>query len=304
MSALDDASDANDEESIIVITQFDSTNSDHILAQANGPKKSPDRKTINSNLVLLDSQSTVDLFTNPEHMHNICPATKPINVHCNKGTLTTSKEADFGDTPVYFNDRGIANVLSLYCLGKKFQVTYDSNDRGGVFHVHTMKGIVEFKPTNKGLHALNLKTNLEAAFLLVNNADLHLPPPDHQLHVATVQVQFDGFSCKQIEGAHAAHRLMGMVATPSTWDFHAMIRLNMLKDCPITTGNINHAHTLFGPDLATIRGKTVPRKPARVVTDYVEIPRTLVNVNQQITLAVNVMFVNSVPVGNHSNQLS
>jgi hypothetical protein len=66
-------------------------------------------------------------------------------------------EADFGDTPVYFDSHGIANVLSLYHLCQKFWVTYNSSNCGGVFHAHTKKGIFEFKPIPKGLHALNLK---------------------------------------------------------------------------------------------------------------------------------------------------
>jgi len=220
------------------------------------------RKTINSDLVLLDSQSTVNLFTNPEHVCNIHPATTPINVHCNKGTLTTNEEADFGDMPVYLDDRGIANVLSLYCLGRKFKVTYDSTDRGGVCKVYTKQGVVEFKPTTNGLHELNLKTNPEAAFLLVNDADLKLSKPEeHHVHIATVRDNYDNFSRKQIiEGAQAARRLMGMIATPSTRDFNALVRLNMRPGCPIRPENIKHADTLFGPDLATIRGKTVRRK--------------------------------------------
>ncbi len=90
--------------------------------------------------------------------------------------MSTTSEADFGDTPVYFNSNGIANVLSLYRLGRKFRVTYDSTDRQGVFQVHTAQGVVEFKPTPKGLHALNLKDNPEAAFLLVNDAEVQLSP--------------------------------------------------------------------------------------------------------------------------------
>ena len=87
---------------------------------------------------------------------------------------------------------------------------------------------------------------------------------------------------------------MGMIATPSTRDFNALVRLNMIPDCPITTDNIKHADTLFGLDLATSRGKTVRHKPTCVVTDYVDIPRALVDINKQVTLAVDVMFVNSV----------
>jgi hypothetical protein len=73
---------------------------------------------ISSDLLLLDSQSTVHLFSQPDHVHNIRPATNPIRVHCNKGTLETTQEADFGDTPVYFDSRGIANFLSIYQLGQ------------------------------------------------------------------------------------------------------------------------------------------------------------------------------------------
>jgi hypothetical protein len=75
-----------------------------------------------------------------------------------------------------------------------------------------------------------------------------------------------------------------------------LVHLNMIPDCPITTENIKHADTLFGPDLATIRGKTVQRKLTRVVTDYVDILRALVDINKQVvTLAADVMFVNLVP---------
>ena len=100
----------------------------------------PARRPISSDLLLLDSQSTVHLFSQTEHVSNIRPATNPIKVHCNKGTMDTTQEADFGDTPVYFDARGIANVLSLYQLGQKFKVTYDSTDRGGVFKVFASGG--------------------------------------------------------------------------------------------------------------------------------------------------------------------
>ena len=69
------------------------------------------RRPISSDLLLLDSQSTVHLFSQPDHVHNICPATNPIRVHCNKGTLEMTQEADFGDTPVYFDSRGIGTKI-------------------------------------------------------------------------------------------------------------------------------------------------------------------------------------------------
>ncbi len=202
IATTDDASEASDKSSVLILAQIhDDTNpvekSEVVLVQ--GSNSPSHRAAVNSDLVLLDSQSTVDLFTNPNLVRNICPAKNPIQVHCNNGSMTTTEEADFGDTPVYFNSGGIANVLSLYRLGQKFRVTYDSTDRGGVFQVHTAHGLVEFKPTPKGLHALNLQKHPDAAYLFVNDADLHYPadmPPQPQ--VETVRSNYDGFSRRQI----------------------------------------------------------------------------------------------------------
>ena len=83
------------------------TDLDYVLAQ------DVSGSAINSDLVLLDSQSTVDLFTNLEHVQTIRPTKNPIQVHCNSGTMSTMTEADFGDTPVYFNSCGIANILDV-----------------------------------------------------------------------------------------------------------------------------------------------------------------------------------------------
>ena len=189
-------------------------------------------------------------------------ATMPIRVHCNKGTLATTKEADFGDTPVYFDARGNANILSLYHLGKKFHITYDSQDHGGVFKVLIPHGVVKFKPTEKGLHALNLREIPEAAYLLVNNTD-----PTFTTLVQTVCKNFEGFTKKQIKQATAACWLMGMIASPSERDFQGLVHLNLLKDCPITNADIVHTHKIFGPDLTNIRGKTIRHKPEWVTTD-------------------------------------
>ncbi len=69
----------------------------------------------------------------------------------------------------------------------------------------------------------------------------------------------------------------------------------MIKDCPITITDVKNAHKIYGPDLSAIRGKTVRRKPTCVITDYVDIPKEIIDVNQRVKLAADIMFVNSVP---------
>ncbi len=139
------------------------------------------------------------------------------------------------------------------------------------------KGVVEFKPTLKGLHTLNLKDNPEAAYILVNDADLAFPL-SHQTPVTTVSNNYKGYTKQQIEQAIASHCLMCMIVSPSEQDFQGLVHLNLLKDCPVTNADITNACAIFGPDLANIRGKTVRRKPERVRTDYVDIPHAILDV--------------------------
>jgi hypothetical protein len=80
--------------------------------------------------------------------------------------MPTGNVADFGNNEVFINPDGIANVLSLYLLGQKHHITYDSKDRGGVFKVHTSKVILEFKPTSTGLHVpISKNTPMRPMFL-------------------------------------------------------------------------------------------------------------------------------------------
>jgi hypothetical protein len=90
--------------------------------------------------------------------------------------------------------------------------------------------VVEFKPTVKGLHAINLRENPDAAYILVNNADLTYTSP-----AQTVHKNYEGFTKKQVQQATTACRLMGMIGTPTEREYQGLVHLNLLKDCPILT---------------------------------------------------------------------
>jgi hypothetical protein len=53
---------------------------------------------------------------------------------------------------VYHSPYWIVNIMSLESIKAKHSVTYNSWDHDGVFNEHTKEGIVEFKPSEKGLH--------------------------------------------------------------------------------------------------------------------------------------------------------
>ena len=146
---------------------------------------------------------------------------------------------------------------------------------------------MEFTPTVKGLHSLNLKDKPEAAYLPVNNAVLKCGSP-----IKTVRKNYEGFTKKQIQQATKARRIMSMIGAPTECEYQALICLNLLKDCPITTTDIINANRIFGPDLANIRGETVWCKPEHVNTDIIEIPQQILDNQSRVTIVADVMFVN------------
>jgi hypothetical protein len=72
--------------------------------------------------------------------------------------------------------------------------------------------------------------------------------------------------------AKEASRVQAMVGNPSEKDYKGVVSNHLISNCPVTHPNITNARAIFGPDLPSVRGKTVQQTPAPVVTDYVAVP--------------------------------
>ena len=84
---------------------------------------SQSRKNIPDNWILLDSQSTVDIFCNPRLVENIHRVKDRMKIQCNAGTQVTNLVGDLpGYGPVWFDSRAIANVLSLKLVKEKYHI--------------------------------------------------------------------------------------------------------------------------------------------------------------------------------------
>ena len=73
--------------------------------------------------------------------------------------------------------------------------------------------------------------------------------------------------------AFEARKLQGMIGSPSEKDYGGMVSSNMIKNCPIDSTDVSNARAIFGPDLASVKGKTVRRKPKLIVEEYVAVPK-------------------------------
>ena len=73
-----------------------------------------------------------------------------------------------------------------------------------------------------------------------------------------------------------------------------MVSSNMIKNFPIDSTDVSNARAIFGPELASVRGKIVRRKPKSIVEEYVAVPKELVSRHKFISIADYVFFVDGI----------
>ena len=69
----------------------------------------------------------------------------------------------------------------------------------------------------------------------------------------------------------------------------------MIMNCPVTIEDVIRAENINGPSVQALKGKTIRTKPIPVVSNYVAVPHAIFEGNRNVTLNVDVMFVNKIP---------
>ena len=250
-------------------------------------KQSQKRKSIELNLreiILLDSQSTMDLICNQNLVIKTFKSDDKMTLHSNGGTMTVSRKAKIAgyENDVWFSTRAITNIIALRNLIKQYRVTYDSDDLMFVVHRERHgKPNMQFRMHKSGLHYFDPR---DESFTFVNLTLIN-----------TVSENKKSFTKRQIKAAEEAKSLYSKLAYPSMNDFKWIIRSHQIKNCPVLVRDIDTAWKTWGKDIAALKGKTTRTKPLPVSWDLVEVPKEILKLHKEVFLTADIFFVNRIP---------
>ena len=233
-------------------------------------------------VILLDNESTMDLFCNKDLVTEIAKTTGKMTVEGNGGKMQVRHKATVPGYArrVWFDKKAITNIISLSNLRAQYRITYDS-DASSSFTVHREAvnlPNMEFKMHPSGLHYYDPAEFSEA-----------------KIFVNTVSGKMEGYSKRQIKGAEQASALYAKLGYPSHKDFKWILRSNQIKDCPVTVDDADNALNIWGKNVAALKGKTTRRKPMPVKGNQLRVPREFMKLHKYVHLTADIFFVNKIP---------
>ena len=208
---------------------------------------------------------------------NIPKVGRSMTIMCNAGSVVVNMMGTLkGYGNVWYHLHAIENILSLSNVQKNFKVTYDSR-QGNYFTIHKSDGTSRiFRPTDKGLYASKKDRDIGVSL------------------ISTVEGNKQNYTRREIKRAQDARRLMEIIGRPSERELCRILEARQLKNCETTEQDVMNATDMFGPDVASLKGKTTRQKVRHVELNTRPIPLKIMERHREVKVCFDIMHLNGI----------
>ena len=147
---------------------------------------------------------------------------------------------------VWYDEGAIANIFSFQDLKKQHHITYDSEVEDAFIVHKEEKEPVKFQCTSQGIYAYTIPVCHEDKLDL---AESHL--------VDTVKENCKGYTQAHFDRVLKTQSLYHELGAPTLENYKGFIKMGGVQNCPIRIEDIKIAQNIFGPDMATLKGKVL-----------------------------------------------
>ena len=232
---------------------------------------------------MLDSCSTLNLISNKSWLLDLHEVDTAMHIHFTRGISVTRKMVYLGNypTPVWYLTGGHANILSLRDVTQHYRVTMDTAMENALILHGDNRQQHKFTPLCKGLYQWEHTMD---------------PTEDNQcwLFVTTVCGQGNCYTRRAYECAQAARCLQNNIMRPASRHI-SNIAISHLRNCPVTKEDVQAADDIFGPNLGSLKGKTVWCPKKHVQAGSSAVTQCILEIHRDMALSVDIMFMNKIP---------
>ena len=107
--------------------------------------------------------------------------------------------------------------------------------------------------------------------------------------VTTVDGNKSAFPKIQVRQAEAARRLQQAIGRPSDRRLKEIIAARALPNCTVTEQDVDNARLIFGPDIGSLKGKTVRKNADHVELKLSSVPSELIRRHKAVTICLDIM---------------
>lgn len=116
--------------------------------------------------------------------------------------------------PVWYNPKGVANIMSLFVVKKYYRVQYDNGKQDAILVTKLNGSTMVFKPTTKGLYALKDASTRWA-------------------HINTVNDHRQEYTIREYHNAVLARKIQNILMYPGVRAYAKIANSQLIANCPI-----------------------------------------------------------------------